>query len=201
MNTLAPISENRTVALPAQAVTLVETDQRPVGKTKSVPIVNIVAIETPSFFWSMIEHYIVVHILEHTAFDLRLHIRMTIRTRKNVFGKRWRRHLERICRPIKASGIKLIDRRVVPLDLGKIFRRKRLEPTTLMTLDVAATLDDQQDGHQSDPGKKNQKNDQRRGLRKNIPVTRIRLGFAKILILIRNNQPPSLSHQNSSAIT
>ena len=196
MDSLPPIPENRAVALPTQAITFVKTNQRPVCETKPVPIIRIVAVKTPSLFRPMIKHDVVVHILENAAFNIRLHIRMTLRTGKDVFRKWRRRHSESLGSTIEPCGVELSDRRIIPLNLRKIFRRKRLEPPALVALEVGATLDDRQDGHQSDPGKENQHDDQRRGLGKNIPVIRIHPRFVTFLNLIRNNQPPSSSHQH-----
>ncbi len=122
MDPLTPIPENCAVALAAQSVTLIKADQRAVGKAKPVSIRRVVAIETPPGLWSMIENNIVVHILKDSFLGIGFHVSMTLGTRENTLGKRRWRHHERIAGLLGVGGDKLIDRRILPFDLGEIFR-------------------------------------------------------------------------------
>jgi hypothetical protein len=85
-----PVIIDIAMAFTAQAVTLVVTDELPIVEPQFVLISGIVAVETPPHCLSVMQHDIIMSLLQFPPFEIDLHGGVAITARKHPFGK-WRR--------------------------------------------------------------------------------------------------------------
>jgi hypothetical protein len=97
VNTSLPIIVDIAMAFPTQTVTLIVTDELPVKETQFVPISGVVAVETPTHCFSMMQHDILMSLLQFPPFKIDLHGGMALTARKHPFGK-WRRRDRKLLR-------------------------------------------------------------------------------------------------------
>ena len=73
VNADLPVTELVTVALAAQSVRLVKTNQLAGYKSQFVPIQQVVAISTPALPFGMMKHYVGVKVCQSPPLRIRFH--------------------------------------------------------------------------------------------------------------------------------
>ena len=91
MNACFPIAIEVAMALAAEPVTLREVDEFAIEKAEFVPVLCVVAVETPSHGFRMMELDVRMFFLEFPLLSIDLHGGMTIAARKHAFSNRRRR--------------------------------------------------------------------------------------------------------------
>ena len=94
-----PIIKNVAMAFAAEAVALVVTDEFSIVESQLVTIFGVVAVETPPHGFSMMEHDILMSLLQFSPLGIDLHGGMAITARKHPFGK-WRRRDRKLLRSL-----------------------------------------------------------------------------------------------------
>lgn len=101
MDSSFPVSEDRTVALTAEVIGLFEWNQVSICKPQLVPVISIMAVETPSLCLSMFQFYIFME-FEFSSLFVDFHVTMTVRTGEYALGERGRGDRENV--PSKGYG-------------------------------------------------------------------------------------------------
>jgi hypothetical protein len=92
MNTGLPVLIDITMTFTAEPMAFGKVDQLPIVKTQLISILCIVAIETPSHRFSVMELDIGVLFFQFPLFSIHFNGGMTIITGVNPFCKGWRRY-------------------------------------------------------------------------------------------------------------
>ena len=86
-----PIIKNVAMAFATEAVALLVTDEFSIVESQLITILGVVAVETPPHGFSMMEHDILMSLLQFSPLGVDLHGGVAITARKHPFGKwRWR---------------------------------------------------------------------------------------------------------------
>jgi len=99
MDTGLPIIKNIAMTFPAEAVTLLVTDEFSIVESQLITIFGIVAVETPPHGFSMIEDDVLMSLLQFSPLGIDLHGGMAITARKHPFGK-WKRRDRKLLRSL-----------------------------------------------------------------------------------------------------
>jgi hypothetical protein len=75
------------MTLAAQLVAVLEINMVAIRQLQFIPVLRVVAVETPALFRSMLELDVRVLILEHSSLGVGLHTRVTVGTREDAFQK------------------------------------------------------------------------------------------------------------------
>jgi len=95
----APVAVLLPVTLTAQPVRFLERDGLPAGEVQLIPIVGVVAIETPPVLGVVLQVDVRVHVGQRSPLSIRGHVFVVAGAAgENAVGKRRRRHLHACAR-------------------------------------------------------------------------------------------------------
>jgi hypothetical protein len=89
-----PISEHIPVALAAEKIALGKIDQLAAHEAKFIPVIRVVAVETPSHVFCVVQFDVRVLVLQIPFCAVRLKPPMAVAARKNALGERRAGHGE-----------------------------------------------------------------------------------------------------------
>ena len=97
MDACLPVSVDVPVTFTAEPVTLREIDEFPIVKPEFIPILSIVAVQTPSHGLGVMELDRGVFVFEVPLFPIDFHGGVTVAAREHPFRNRRRRNRELFC--------------------------------------------------------------------------------------------------------
>ena len=90
VNTDFPVAKLVAVTLATESIGFSKWNDFSGNQAQLIAIVEVVTVQTPPLPFGMIEDDVVVHVDQFTTLRVGFHLRMTLRTWKNVFGEWWR---------------------------------------------------------------------------------------------------------------
>ena len=111
MDSSPPIPVLLPVALSAEAIGLFEGDRLPAGQVEKVPVLGIMAVQTPTVFLVVMEHDVRVKPSQLSSNRVHGHHAVAIGARENAEGKGRRWNLDSLLLGIGSLGGRLPGRR------------------------------------------------------------------------------------------
>ena len=102
VNPSLPVIVHIAMTFATEAVALFETDKFSIIESQSVMILGVVAVEAPPHGFSMMQHDILMSLLQFSPFRIHLHGGMAITARKHPFRK-WRGRNRKLLRSLFAQ--------------------------------------------------------------------------------------------------